>query len=272
MRWALLGPTPGSRPSSSIRSWTTPSYTRRQPTGSAPIPPGRAGRGVPQAHGLDTSRRGASRAWPKRPNPSCGPRARPRRRSCRSVTPSCVAGALEDLPALHAAVVASKAHLVPFMPWAVHATAEDVSGSDGYLAGAVTKWVDRTTFDYAIIDADGAISGSCGLMGRIAPGSLEIGYWVHVDRTRRGLATPGCRSPHRRPDWPSRMWRRSRSTMTARTSRAVACRNGWGTCVCASSRPASRQPPAPGCTSSGAMRRDAWPSSAGAALLAGVRA
>src|SRR6476661_4454230 len=27
MRWALLGPTPGSRPSSSIRSWTTPSYT-----------------------------------------------------------------------------------------------------------------------------------------------------------------------------------------------------------------------------------------------------
>src|SRR5690606_11363869 len=27
MRWALLGPTPGSRPSSSIRSWTIPSYT-----------------------------------------------------------------------------------------------------------------------------------------------------------------------------------------------------------------------------------------------------
>src|ERR1700760_1665279 len=27
MRWALFGPTPGSRPSSSIRSWTAPSYT-----------------------------------------------------------------------------------------------------------------------------------------------------------------------------------------------------------------------------------------------------
>src|SRR4051812_41170749 len=27
MRWALLGPTPGSRPSSSMRSWTAPSYT-----------------------------------------------------------------------------------------------------------------------------------------------------------------------------------------------------------------------------------------------------
>src|SRR3954468_256748 len=27
IRWALFGPTPGSRPSSSIRSWTAPSYT-----------------------------------------------------------------------------------------------------------------------------------------------------------------------------------------------------------------------------------------------------
>ena len=26
-------------------------------------------------------------------------------------------------------------------------------------------------------------------MGRIEPGSLEIGYWVHVARTSRGLAT-----------------------------------------------------------------------------------
>src|SRR4051794_568099 len=29
MRCALLGPTPGSLPSSSMRSWTAPSYTRR---------------------------------------------------------------------------------------------------------------------------------------------------------------------------------------------------------------------------------------------------
>src|SRR3954466_10077305 len=31
MRWALLGPTPGRRPSSSMRSWTAPSYTVLQP-------------------------------------------------------------------------------------------------------------------------------------------------------------------------------------------------------------------------------------------------
>src|SRR5689334_24345769 len=31
IRWALFGPTPGSRPSSSIRSWMAPSYTRSEP-------------------------------------------------------------------------------------------------------------------------------------------------------------------------------------------------------------------------------------------------
>src|SRR4051812_35351606 len=31
IRWALFGPTPGSRPSSSIRSWMAPSYTCSEP-------------------------------------------------------------------------------------------------------------------------------------------------------------------------------------------------------------------------------------------------
>src|SRR3954454_10330529 len=31
IRWALFGPTPGSRPSSSIRSWMAPSYTGSEP-------------------------------------------------------------------------------------------------------------------------------------------------------------------------------------------------------------------------------------------------
>jgi RimJ/RimL family protein N-acetyltransferase len=33
------------------------------------------------------------------------------------------------------------------------------------------------------------IAGSCGLMARIGPGGMEIGYWVHRDYVRRGLAT-----------------------------------------------------------------------------------
>lgn len=38
-------------------------------------------------------------------------------------------------------------------------------------------------------DAGEEIAGSCGLMRRIGPNGLEIGYWVHVAHTRRGLAT-----------------------------------------------------------------------------------
>src|SRR5262245_56857170 len=60
IRWALFGPTPGSRPSSSIRSWTGPSYISRLQPGQpeAGEPAGqrahlvagellRVGRGVP---------------------------------------------------------------------------------------------------------------------------------------------------------------------------------------------------------------------------------
>src|SRR3954447_16962207 len=43
MRWALLGPTPGSRPSSSIRSWTAPSYTPASLRGRGVRAFGRAG-------------------------------------------------------------------------------------------------------------------------------------------------------------------------------------------------------------------------------------
>src|SRR5699024_4424899 len=35
IRWALLGPMPGSRPSSSIRSWTGPSYIPYPPDSEA---------------------------------------------------------------------------------------------------------------------------------------------------------------------------------------------------------------------------------------------
>src|SRR4051812_49799283 len=33
------------------------------------------------------------------------------------------------------------------------------------------------------------VVGVCGLHRRIGPGGMELGYWVHVHFTRRGLAT-----------------------------------------------------------------------------------
>ena len=37
--------------------------------------------------------------------------------------------------------------------------------------------------------ASSVLAGGAGLMARIGPGGLEIGYWVHAGHVRRGLAT-----------------------------------------------------------------------------------
>ena len=91
----------------------------------------------------------------------------------------------DDLDALFEAVTESLDHLRPWMPWAAgysRASAEE------YLAGSVKHWDEGTEYNYAITTA-GALAGSIGLMARIGPGGLEIGYWVHRAYTRRGLAT-----------------------------------------------------------------------------------
>ncbi len=49
-------------------------------------------------------------------------------------------------------------------------------------------------FVYAMLDAtETAVLGEAGLMPRIGPGALEIGYWVHVEHVGRGLATEATR-------------------------------------------------------------------------------
>lgn len=43
---------------------------------------------------------------------------------------------------------------------------------------------------YGIFDAKtGEVAGGSGLHRRAGPGGLEIGYWVHAERTRQGIAT-----------------------------------------------------------------------------------
>ena len=91
----------------------------------------------------------------------------------------------DDLDAVFQAVTESADHLRPWLPWAANYTRQSAAE---FLAMAAKGWADGTEFSYAIID-DGALAGGCGLMSRIGPGGLEIGYWVHRSHTRRGLAT-----------------------------------------------------------------------------------
>ena len=91
----------------------------------------------------------------------------------------------DDLDAVYQAVTESLDHLRPWAPWAAIYTRQTAAE---YLARSVRDWAGRTEYNYAILTG-GALVGSCGLMARIGPGGLEIGYWVHQAYTRRGLAT-----------------------------------------------------------------------------------
>jgi RimJ/RimL family protein N-acetyltransferase len=72
------------------------------------------------------------------------------------------------------------------MPWAT--PAYDPAAAQAYLQSCEDDWAAGTAFQYLILD-DGEPAGSAGLMARIDPGGLEIGYWVHTAHTGRGVAT-----------------------------------------------------------------------------------
>jgi ribosomal-protein-serine acetyltransferase len=90
-----------------------------------------------------------------------------------------------DAAALLAAVVESKEHLRPWMPWA---EGYDEARAAEYLSDCDEQWTAGTGFAYAITVGDHLV-GSAGLLGRAGDGGLEIGYWVHSDWTGRGIAT-----------------------------------------------------------------------------------
>jgi RimJ/RimL family protein N-acetyltransferase len=92
-----------------------------------------------------------------------------------------------DARALHGAIRASLSHLRPWMPWATEDYDED--GVRGWLAESDTKWDAGQDFQYAIVLGSRQVVGSIGLMSRIGPGALEIGYWVDVRHTGKGVAT-----------------------------------------------------------------------------------
>jgi RimJ/RimL family protein N-acetyltransferase len=83
-------------------------------------------------------------------------------------------------------VTESLGHLVPWMPWAGDGYTPDASLE--FVTRCEREWSERQAYNYAV-SVDGSTVGGCGLMRRIGPGGLEIGYWIHPSWTRRGLAT-----------------------------------------------------------------------------------
>ncbi|MFG3308242.1 GNAT family N-acetyltransferase [Streptomyces wuyuanensis] len=90
-----------------------------------------------------------------------------------------------DVEALDRAFVEARHHLLPWMPWAEH---EGRQETVDFLHRAEKQWDVGAAYEYAIT-TDGSLVGGCGLMPRIGPGGLDIGYWLHPRWTGRGLAT-----------------------------------------------------------------------------------
>jgi ribosomal-protein-serine acetyltransferase len=92
-----------------------------------------------------------------------------------------------DAEALTEAIVQSIDHLRPFMAWIAE---EPLSPTR--RRRMILEWErDFAAGGDAFIGVfrDGRVVGSCGLHRRIGPDGLEIGYWIHSDHTRQGLAT-----------------------------------------------------------------------------------
>lgn len=93
----------------------------------------------------------------------------------------------DDADSLHRVVNESLDHLAPWMPWAANGYPPEAASA--YLAQSLTDWEAGTAYNYAIIAPGGEVVGSCGLMARIGPGGLEIGYWLHPAYQGQGIVT-----------------------------------------------------------------------------------
>src|ERR1700694_1346098 len=85
---------------------------------------------------------------------------------------------------LYQAARASRAELLPWMPWAVDITLE---GNQRYAADAAGWWEADEEFHFAVME-DTLVLGVMGL-NRNPDGRAELHYWIRSDRAGRGYTT-----------------------------------------------------------------------------------
>ena len=101
---------------------------------------------------------------------------------------------VSDAEAVARAVDESLDHLKPWMPWA-DAQSTDVTFQRNRLRQQSQQRERTEEWQYGLFGvADEQLLGSFGLMTRRGPGTLEIGYWLHVDSGGRGYATSAARA------------------------------------------------------------------------------
>jgi len=94
-----------------------------------------------------------------------------------------------DAPRLRAALEASDAHLRPFTPWVIDGRVPGLSLEDR-LARHAADFAAGVEWVYGLFSPDGrGVLGGSGLYPRVGPDAVEVGYWLAVGHTGRGLAT-----------------------------------------------------------------------------------
>jgi RimJ/RimL family protein N-acetyltransferase len=100
----------------------------------------------------------------------------------------------DDAGALARSVGESLEHLKPWMPWAGRESADETFQRERLMKLRLAAVRDEE-WNFGLFDGDDpAVLGCFGLMTRRGPGTIEIGYWVHVDATGNGHATKATRA------------------------------------------------------------------------------
>jgi RimJ/RimL family protein N-acetyltransferase len=101
---------------------------------------------------------------------------------------------ISDADAVARSVRESLEHLQPWMPWAGEESTKE-SFQRTRLRGAKHKAAKGEEWQYGLFPrGEASLVGSFGMMGGKWPATIEIGYWVHVAETGRGLARRATRA------------------------------------------------------------------------------
>jgi len=95
-----------------------------------------------------------------------------------------------DIPEIVVAVNETLDLLKPWLPWAQQAATQDSIAA--FVSESSQNWESGVEFQY-VIRHQNEVAGCCGLLTRMGPGTLEIGYWVRKKFQRRGIATAAAK-------------------------------------------------------------------------------
>jgi RimJ/RimL family protein N-acetyltransferase len=99
-----------------------------------------------------------------------------------------------DAARLKEAIDSSLDHLQEWLPWALTEPSR-LQTLEARLAGFAAAFDEGRDWLYGILSSDEAtVFGGAGLHPRIAPGGLEVGYWLRAEAVGRGYMTEAVRA------------------------------------------------------------------------------